>query len=90
MGAPGFPDLCGCAAGLAAAAGLGADLGAGLCTGFFAGGTFVFDFAADFDAITILCAAHRRRIAKRAARARVAPPERIKAGSLGIGSLSPD
>jgi hypothetical protein len=58
--------------------------GAGLGAAFLAGtACLAFDFAADFVAITILCAAPwARRIAKRAAPT-AAPPKRIKASSLG-------
>jgi hypothetical protein len=57
---------------------------AGLGAAFLAGAEcLTFDFAADFVAITILCAAPwARRIAKRAAPT-AAPPKRIKASSLG-------
>jgi len=66
----------------------GADLtpvgfGAGLGAAFLETACLAFDFAADFVAITILCAAPwARRIAKRAA-PHAAPPKRIKASSLG-------
>jgi hypothetical protein len=57
--------------------------GAGLGAAFLETACLAFDFAADFVAITILCAAPwARRIAKRAA-PHAAPPKRIKASSLG-------
>jgi hypothetical protein len=66
-----------------------AGFGAGLGAGFFAGGVLLFDFVAVFDAITVLCAAREAAIAKKGS-AKDAPPERIRAGSLGRCALNPD
>jgi len=71
----------GFAAGLAGAA-LAAGRGAGFGAGFFAGAGLAFDFAAVFDAITILFAARRCGGQPEGQRARHAPPERIAAGSV--------
>jgi hypothetical protein len=70
---------------------LATGLAAGLGDAFLAGaGCFVFDFAADFDAITILCAARAAADTQKGGATEVAPPERIKAGSPKRSSLSPD
>jgi hypothetical protein len=66
-----------------------AGLCAGLGAGFFIGAGLVFDFVAVLDAITVLfaaqrCGGHRRQ------RARNALPQRIAAGSVDRGSLSPN
>jgi hypothetical protein len=71
----------GFAAGLAGAA-LAAGRGAGFGAGYFAGAGLAFDFAAVFDAITILFAARRCGGQPEGQRARHAPPERIAAGSV--------
>jgi hypothetical protein len=71
----------GFAAGLAGAA-FAAGRGAGFGAGLFAGAGLAFDFAAVFDAITILFAAQRCGGQPEGQRALNAPPERIAAGSV--------
>jgi hypothetical protein len=76
------------ATGFTGDAAFAAGFGAGLGAGFFAGGVLVFDFVAVFDAITVLC--RPRSGDSQKGSAKPAPPERIRAGSLGRGALNPD
>jgi hypothetical protein len=64
-------------------------LWAGFGGGFLAGAVcLVFDFAADFVAITILCAAGRATDSQKGG-ANVAPPERIKGRQSQTGPIKP-